>query len=74
MHGDQWAQRIYLWGSRQSGYRPDFAFGAPTVAGIRTEVLAELVEACELLEDIASDFSLDVELVKQALAYEWAAA
>ncbi|MGH8909800.1 MAG: DUF433 domain-containing protein [Egibacteraceae bacterium] len=41
---------------------------------MRTEVLAELVEAGEPIEDVARDFSLDVELVKQALAYEWAAA
>jgi uncharacterized protein (DUF433 family) len=53
---------------------PNFAFAAPTVAGIRTEVLGELVEAGEPIEDVAHDFSLDGELVKQALAYEWAAA
>jgi uncharacterized protein (DUF433 family) len=74
-HGDQWAQRIYPAGkSSKVIIDPDFAFGAPTVEGIRTEVLAELVEAGEPIEDIASDFSIDVALVKQALVYEWATA
>jgi uncharacterized protein (DUF433 family) len=74
-HGDQWAQRIYPAGkSSKVVIDPDFASGAPSVEGIRTEVLAELAEAGEPIEDIASDFSIDVALVKQALAYEWAAA
>lgn len=50
---------------------PEKAFGAPTVRGIRTEALAEPVDAGEPAEVVAEDFSLDVAEVKAALAYEW---
>lgn len=71
--GDQWAQRMYPAG-RESVVviDPEKAFGAPTVRGIRTEALAEPVDAGEPVEVVAEDFSLDVSEVKAALAYEWA--
>ncbi len=73
--GQRWAERIYPAGKSSTVViDPDFSFGAPTVAGVRTEVLAELVDAGEPIEDVAADFGLDVKLVKQALAYEWSAA
>lgn len=70
--GDQWAERVYPAG-RDSVVviDPEKAFGAPTVRGIRTEALAEPVDAGEPVEVVAEDFSLDVAEVKAALAYEW---
>jgi uncharacterized protein (DUF433 family) len=50
---------------------PTRAFGAPSVRGIRTEALAELVDAGEPPEDIARDFNIPVKLVKAATAFEW---
>jgi uncharacterized protein (DUF433 family) len=50
---------------------PERSSGIPTVRGIRTEAIAELVAAGELPEDIAEDFNLPVKLVKAAVAYEW---
>ena len=51
--------------------QPDQAFGAPHVNGIRTESLVELVDAGEDIEDVAADFDLDINLLKEALSYEW---
>lgn len=53
---------------------PEFNFGAPTVDGISTEVLAEMVDAGEPLEEVADDYGLSPARLRQALAYEWAAA
>lgn len=50
---------------------PDFSFGAPTIRGIRTGAIAELVEAGEIPEAVAEDFSLEVPDVKAAGSYEW---
>lgn len=50
---------------------PDFSSGAPTVRGIRTEALAELVDAGEPIDAVAADFNLDLGALRQALAYEW---
>jgi uncharacterized protein (DUF433 family) len=44
------------------------------VKGIRTEALAELVEADVPVEDVASDFGLPLNLVKAAVSYEWSTA
>ena len=49
----------------------DRAFGAPHVDDIRTESLAELVEAGEEIEVVASDFGISESDLRAALAYEW---
>lgn len=51
--------------------QPDIAFGAPHVSGIRTENLAELVDAGEEIEVVAADFGLSESDLRAALAYEW---
>ena len=53
---------------------PHRSFGAPSIRGIRTEALAELIDAGEPPEGVAEDFDLPVELVKATVAYEWAMA
>jgi uncharacterized protein (DUF433 family) len=50
---------------------PARAFGAPSIRGIRTEALAELIDAGEPPEDVARDFNLPVKLVRAATAFEW---
>ena len=50
---------------------PRRAFGAPNVNGVRTDALAELVDAGESPEEIADQFGLEVANVKAAVAYEW---
>lgn len=49
---------------------PSRSFGAATVKGIRTQVLAELYEAGEDFAIIAGQFSLPDESLRDALAYE----
>ena len=44
---------------------------AEHVAGIRTENLAELVDAGDELEVVAADFGLSKSDLRAALAYEW---
>ncbi|MGH2731827.1 MAG: DUF433 domain-containing protein, partial [Actinomycetota bacterium] len=53
---------------------PQRAFGAPSIRGIRTDVLAELIDAGDALEEVAENFDLPVELVKAAVAFEWSMA
>jgi uncharacterized protein (DUF433 family) len=53
---------------------PRRSFGAPSIRGIRTEALTELIDAGEPPEEVAENFDLPVELVKAAVAYEWAMA
>jgi uncharacterized protein (DUF433 family) len=73
--GEQWAERFYPAGRGSPVViDPDLAFGAPTVRGIRTEALTELVDAGEPLDAVAEDFNLDVGELKAALAYEWSPA
>ena len=50
---------------------PEFSFGSPTVRGVRTEVIAELVEAGEDIDEVAEDFSLSAAEARSAVAYEW---
>jgi len=70
-----WAERLYPAGKGSPVViDPAFNFGSPTVDGISTEVLAEMVEAGEPLEDVARDYGLAPERLRYALAYEWAAA
>lgn len=47
------------------------ASGAASVRGVRCDALAELVDAGELVEEVADDFGLTVPEVKSALAYVW---
>jgi uncharacterized protein (DUF433 family) len=49
---------------------PDLRGGRPTIAGISTSVIWEHDEAGEDIEDIATDFSLTVDQVRWALAFE----
>jgi uncharacterized protein (DUF433 family) len=51
--------------------QPDRAGASPNVRGIRTEALVELVDAGEEIEDVARDFSLPIEELREALSYEW---
>ena len=69
---EQWAQRMYPAG-RESPVviDPEFSFGAPSIRGIKTFALAELVEAGEPAEAVAEDFSLQLAEVKAAVSYEW---
>lgn len=70
--GDRVAVRIAPDGHGSAvSIQPDVAFGAPHVAGIRTENLAELVDAGDDLEVVAADFGLSESDLRAALAYEW---
>jgi uncharacterized protein (DUF433 family) len=53
-------------------FDPDYSFGEPTVEGIRTEALAELVMAGEPVEDVAAEYGLSLPIVKAAVSYEFA--
>ncbi len=52
-------------------FDPDYSFGEPTVEGVRTEALVELIEAGEPIESVAADYGLTPEQVKAAIAYEY---
>jgi uncharacterized protein (DUF433 family) len=52
-------------------FDPEIGFGAATVRGIRTEAIAELVDAGEPMDEVAQDFQLSLGQVKAALSYEW---
>jgi len=70
--GDRAARRISPDGPLSPvTIQPDVAFGAPNVAGIRTENLAELVNAGEDIGVVAEDFGLDEPDLRAALSYEW---
>jgi uncharacterized protein (DUF433 family) len=49
---------------------PEVRFGSPTVKGIPTESLAELVRAGDSVEMVAEGFGLDLDSVVTALSYE----
>jgi uncharacterized protein (DUF433 family) len=51
---------------------PRIASAAPSVRGVRTEVIAELADADVPIEAIAADFGMPLGVVKAAVAYEWA--
>lgn len=69
---EQWAERLYPAGRASPVViDPELSFGTPTVRGIRTEVLAELVDAGEPPELVADDYGLNLEELKAALSYEW---
>jgi uncharacterized protein (DUF433 family) len=70
--GDQQAVRVFPAGKDAPVViDPERAFGAPSIKGVRTESLAELVDAGEPPEEVARDFGLSVDLVKAAVAFEW---
>lgn len=70
--GDKWAERLYPAGKGSPVVMdPDYSSGAPTVEGIRTEALVELVDAGEPIEDVADTFGLHLAALKAALSYEW---
>ena len=72
---DQWAERLHLNGKRSPVvFDPDYSYGEPTVQGIRTDVLAELVEAGEAMEDVAEEYGLKLSVLKAALSYEFSPA
>lgn len=49
----------------------EMAFGAPSIKGIRTEAIAELIDAGEDPDRVADNFGLSVREVKAAAAFEW---
>ena len=53
---------------------PRISSAAPSVKGVRTEVVAELADAGVSLDEIADDFGLPLALVKSAVAFEWSRA
>jgi uncharacterized protein (DUF433 family) len=71
--GDRQAQFIHPAGRHSPVVMdPRVGSAAPTVRGIRTEILAELADSDVRVEEIAADFALPVAEVKAALSYEWA--
>jgi uncharacterized protein (DUF433 family) len=67
------AERLFPLGRRKAiVLDPDRSFGEPTVpvVGVRTEILAELVDAGEEPERVAEIYSMPVEHVEQAVAFE----
>lgn len=70
--GDGPARRIYPVGKNTPILiDPKRSSGSPTIRGVRTEALVELVEAGEPIEQVAEDFDLDPKELRAALAYEW---
>lgn len=69
---DGWAARIFPNGqSSPIVIDPDYGFGAPTVKGIRTENIAELVDAGDPVESVAEMYGLTPDEVKRATSFEW---
>jgi uncharacterized protein (DUF433 family) len=70
--GEPWALRLHPAGRRSPVViDPEYGSGAPTVKGIRTEALVELLEAGDVAEEIACDYALSVADVYAAASYEW---
>lgn len=68
----QWARRLHPAGKRSPVViDPEMSFGSPTVRGIRTDVLVEMVEAGESPDEVAAQYDLPILELKAALAYEW---
>lgn len=73
--GSQIATRLRPAGQRSPVVMdPRISSGASTVAGVRTEVLAEQARAGASLDEIAEDFGLSLDQLQAALAYEFAPA
>lgn len=60
--------------SEQVVLDPQVAFGAPTVAGVKTWVPALRYESGESLEALAADYGLPLEAVREAVIFEGTAA
>lgn len=77
---DGWVRRIYPRGlprhdeSSAVVFDPAVSFGSPSLRGIRTAVLAELIDAGEPVEDVAESYGLTEQEVRAAVSYEWSAA
>nr|WP_279231835.1 DUF433 domain-containing protein [Thermus thalpophilus] len=56
--------------SEQVVLDPRVAFGAPTVRGVKTSVIALRFNAGEGLEEIAADYGLQEEEVREAVVFE----
>lgn len=68
----QLAERLYPDGRKSPVViDPTRSFGAATLRGIRTDALAELVEAGEPPELVAEEYGVTPDELKAALAYEW---
>lgn len=68
----QLAERLYPDGRKSPVViDPTRSCGAPTLRGIRTDALAELVEAGEPPELVAEEYGVTPDALKAALAYEW---
>lgn len=70
---DGWVHRWWPGGrTRQVVIDPDFGFGLPVVAGtgVRTEILLERSAAGESVDEIAGDFAVSAEAVRDALKFE----
>ena len=70
---DGWAQRWWPAGrSSQVVLDPQFGYGLPVVegTGVRTEILVERGEAGDSIDQIAADFGVSTESVRDALKYE----
>jgi uncharacterized protein (DUF433 family) len=72
---EAWAERIHPNGKASPVVLdPEYSFGEPTVRGIRTEPLAELVEAGEPMDAVATQFGIGLADLKAALSYEFSPA
>ena len=68
---EEWVERIRPNGKRSPVVLdPKYSFGEPTVRGIRTNALAELVEAGEPMEEVATQYGLKLSHLKAALSYK----
>lgn len=70
--GEQEATRIWPHGKRAPVVLdPRISSAASTVHGVRTEVIAEQINAGATVEDVADEFDLPIPSVRAALSWEW---
>ena len=70
---DGWAQRWWPAGrSSQVVLDPQFGYGLPVIegTGVRTEILVERGDAGDSIDQIAADFGVSTESLRDALKYE----
>ncbi len=70
---DGWAQRWWPGGrSTQVVIDPNFGYGLPVIqgTGVRTEILIERSEVGDSMAQIADDFGVSVQLVRDAVQFE----
>jgi len=69
--GGEYAAKIFPLGRDTAvALDPDYAFGAPAVGSVRTDVLAEEFRAGDSIESIADGYGLSREQVSDALRFE----